>query len=192
MSLLNSPGKVPVPVTRRVGELTYELTVKKVRNINLRVHPDGTLHVSAPRRVAAETVDSFVRSKEKWIVKALESSAKRANDAQDAQERPEFTDAQCLAEFNRVSDMIYPLFAAVLPQKPLIKARLMKSRWGVCHIAGRYITLNKQLMLRPVEALEYVVMHEYVHFLHPNHQKGFHREMARLMPDYKARRALLR
>lgn len=184
-------GKAAAPVARQAGGLSYELTVKKVRNINLRVHPDGTLHVSAPHRVAMETVDGFVRSKEGWIAKARENIAKRADSA-DAEEAPEFTDAQCLAEFNRVSELIYPLFAAVLPQKPLIKARLMKSRWGVCHIAGRYITLNKQLMHKPVAALEYVVMHEYVHFLHPNHQKGFHREMARLMPDYKARRALLR
>ena len=47
-------------------------------------------------------------------------------------------------------------------------------------------------MGKPRAALEYVVLHEYVHFLHPNHQAGFHAEMARLMPDYLARRALLK
>ena len=90
------------------------------------------------------------------------------------------------------SDRIYPLFARLLPEKPELRVRWMKSRWGVCCPAKNRITLNKQLMGKPRAAMEYVVLHEYVHFLHPDHQAGFHAEMAKWMPDYRERRKLLK
>lgn len=55
----------------------YELTKKSVKNINLRVLPDGKIKVSAPRRVSEKTVESFIKSKEAFILKALESRAVR-------------------------------------------------------------------------------------------------------------------
>ena len=41
--------------------------------------------------------------------------------------------AEALAHFTRMSDEVYPAFAAVLGgQKPVLKVRSMTSRWGVC------------------------------------------------------------
>ncbi len=104
-----------------------------------------------------------------------------------------YTKQQCLALFGPISDAIFPLFASLLGgQKPVLKVRDMKSRWGSCNPKTRTITLNMRLAEKPPALQEYVILHEYVHFLHPDHQRGFHAEMARLMPDYKARRKLLR
>ena len=175
---------------RSVGTITYELTYKRVKNLNLRVTGEGEVRVSAPKRAPAGEIDRFVASRAAWIEAARARIAVRKAQAQVAD--TEYTDAQCLAAFNAVSDEIYPLFADILPGKPKIQVRQMKTRWGVCHVAKNCITLNKQLIAKPKAALEYVVLHEYVHFLHPDHQKGFHETMAKLMPDYKARRALLR
>ncbi len=161
---------------RTVGSITYELTRKRVKNLNLRVGEGGAVRVSAPARTPLREIDRFVASHEAWIEQVQDS----------------YTDEECQRVFGEVSDRIYPLFAAYLPAQPALRVRWMKSRWGVCHVAKNYITLNKQLMGKPRAALEYVVLHEYVHFLHPNHQAGFHAEMARLMPDYLARRALLK
>ena len=41
-------------------------------------------------------------------------------------------------------------------------------------------------------AQEYVVVHEFCHFAHPNHSPTFWAAVARVMPDYKARQALLK
>ena len=41
-------------------------------------------------------------------------------------------------------------------------------------------------------AQEYVVVHEFCHFAHPNHSPAFWAAVARVMPDYKARQALLK
>ncbi len=174
-------------MTRITEGITYELTYKKVKNLNLRVAADGSVRVSASRRVSVEEIDRFVASRILWINRIRERLALRETVLPAA-----YTDAECMEAFTRVSDRIYPLFSDRIGSKPQIRVRWMKSRWGVCHIRGRYITLNKQLMGKPPEALEYVVMHEYVHFLHPDHQAGFHAEMARLMPDYRERRAMLK
>ena len=51
-------------MTRRVTlgarEITYELTRKKVKNINLRIKPDGSVHVSASNAVTIAVIERFV------------------------------------------------------------------------------------------------------------------------------------
>ena len=44
----------------------------------------------------------------------------------------------------------------------------------------------------PEAAQIYVVVHEYCHFLQPNHSPAFWAEVAKLLPDWKARRELLK
>ena len=78
--------------------------------------------------------------------------------------------------------------------RPIRKVRIkkMKSRWGSCnHIKG-YINLNVELLKKPLEALEYVVFHELVHLIHPNHSKDFYSFIAHYMPDWKQRDKLLK
>lgn len=179
-------------IKRTVGRLTYELTRKKVKNINLRLGEDLSIRVSANPRVPLSFIDAFVQSKEGWI---LEKQAKMKSQTKATGERERlieaYTNEECLEFFERVSDKFFPLFAHVLDEKPEIKVRLMKSRWGVCHVDKGRIVLNKLLILKPLEQVEYVILHEYVHFIHPNHQKGFHELMHYHMPDYKERKRKL-
>jgi predicted metal-dependent hydrolase len=52
-------------------QISYELTRKKVKNINLRIYPDGAIKVSASTRVPIETVDRFILSRSEFILGAL-------------------------------------------------------------------------------------------------------------------------
>lgn len=58
--------------TVNVGEASifYILERKSVKNLNLRVHPDGTVYVSAPRLVPLAIIDRFVRDKTVFIQEA--------------------------------------------------------------------------------------------------------------------------
>lgn len=175
-------------VATEQGALDYTLTRKRVRNLNLRVRADGSVAVSAPGRMPRREVERFLREKAGWVRAQQQKMAARPAPAPCR-----YTKEECLALFTAASDAVFPLFADLLGgQKPQIKVREMTSRWGVCHIKKRSITLNTRLAEKPPTAIEYVVLHEYVHFLHPNHGPGFHAEMARLMPDYRQRRQLLR
>ncbi len=69
--------------------------------------------------------------------------------------------------------------------------RQMKSCWGSCNTHKETIRLNTALIKKPIECLEYVVVHELVHLLEPSHNKNFHGLMTRFLPDWKARKKLL-
>ena len=49
----------------------------------------------------------------------------------------------------------------------------MKTKWGSCnHLAG-HIRLNTELVKKPKDALEYVIVHEMVHLVVPDHSARF-------------------
>jgi len=64
-------------------------------------------------------------------------------------------------------------------------------RWGVCDGRRRVITFHWELVLQTPDAVDYVVVHELAHLHEPNHQAAFWRHVEAVLPDWKARRALL-
>ncbi len=175
---------------RIVAGITYELTRRKVKNINLRIRTDGSVAVSASPRTPTTRIDAFVAERADWIAAAQAKVAARTA-AQNAEPLPSKEKAQ--AYFEHLSDMVYPAFAEVLHhEKPTIKVRDMTSRWGVCHISKKQITFALRLYNMPSAAQIYVVVHEYCHFLQANHSPAFWSEVETILPDWKARRKLLR
>jgi predicted metal-dependent hydrolase len=49
----------------------------------------------------------------------------------------------------------------------------MKTRWGACNIKARRIWLNLELAKKPVQCLEYIVVHELMHLLERHHNDRF-------------------
>lgn len=72
-----------------------------------------------------------------------------------------------------------------------LEIRIMKSRWGTCIPAKKKILLNFNLVHCPKASVEYVVLHEIVHLIHPNHSKAFYNTIETYMPDWKARKDVL-
>lgn len=66
-----------------------------------------------------------------------------------------------------------------------ITVRSMTSRWGSCRPSKGSITLNSKLIEAPIKTIEYVVVHEFAHFIHPNHSKNFYTLVEEVMPDWK-------
>ena len=67
----------------------------------------------------------------------------------------------------------------------------MKTKWGSCNPAARSIRLNTDLAKKPLQCLEYIVLHELVHLLERHHNERFTGLMNRHMPDWPQRRQLL-
>ena len=181
-------NKEPVQY-RAAGGVRYEFKRKWVKNINLRVRADGSVAVSAPLGAPLAQVDAFVAGRARWI----EAARVRALARGEEEQRPcSVSREDALALFTQVSDAVFPLFAQVLNgQRPVLKVRQMKTRWGVCVPAKRQITFSLRLAEKPRAAVEYVVLHEYAHFVRADHSPAFWAVVARYMPDYKARRRLL-
>ena len=174
---------------RAAGGVRYEFKRNRVKNITLRVRADGSVAVSAPLGAPLAQVDAFVAGRARWI----EAARVRALARGEEEQRPcSVSREDALALFTQVSDAVFPLFAQVLNgQRPVLKVRQMKTRWGVCVPAKRQITFSLRLAEKPRAAVEYVVLHEYAHFVRADHSPAFWAVVARYMPDYKARRRLL-
>ena len=92
--------------------------------------------------------------------------------------------------FNDEIDRQFPFFAARGYQRPTLRIKRMKSRWGSLSSRG-YMNLNLSLIQLPRPCLEYVVAHELCHLAHMDHGPGFKRLLSECMPDWAARKTLL-
>ncbi len=61
----------------------------------------------------------------------------------------------------------------------------MKTRWGTCNAKDKRIWINLQLAKKPVNCLEYVVVHELVHLLEKNHTAAFVEYMDKFLPNWR-------
>ena len=86
--------------------------------------------------------------------------------------------------FQEHFDEVYNRFSRKIPY-PELKIRKMKSRWGVCNIRTKVITLNLELIKRDVKYLDYVCAHEMSHLIYGDHSPNFWKVVGENIPDYK-------
>jgi predicted metal-dependent hydrolase len=67
----------------------------------------------------------------------------------------------------------------------------MKTKWGSCNHRARSIRLNTELVKKPKDLLEYVVVHEMLHLVAPTHSDQFLTLMSRHYPSWREARAEL-
>ncbi|MDF9823720.1 putative metal-dependent hydrolase [Breznakia sp. PF5-3] len=211
---------------------TYNLHIKKIKNLILKVEQDGSLSVSANQYIPQHKIDAFLKERISWILKKQEQQKKQFDVlftdcfdqdyfylfgkkydlicVQSNQNSVSLQENQMYvyykhdkAECNKViqkyirhtceqvfSKIVNEYVSRLIDYRlemPTIKYRKMKSRWGSCATRSNTITLNTNLIHYPMKFGEYVVFHELVHFIQPNHSKHFYQIIANYMPDYKER-----
>lgn len=218
----------------------YELSRKNVRNINLRIKPDGSVHVSAGRTVPLGVIEDFMRRKERYICDALDRFAQARKEGPQPQkytdgetvwvsgerrtlqvesglksggrlegdkliltvrriEEPEsrqdayvrWQKQYCTERMTEICREIYPQFSPYGVEFPALSFRRMRSRWGSCMPQKGKVTFNTALAGAPKACAEYVAVHEFTHFLRPDHSREFYRLMALFLPDWAERRKRL-
>jgi predicted metal-dependent hydrolase len=70
--------------------------------------------------------------------------------------------------------------ALILKWEPRLKVKVagyflqrMKTKWGSCNHRAGHIRLNTELVKKPKDLLEYVIVHEMSHLLEPTHSERF-------------------
>lgn len=217
----------------------YDLQRKNVKNLNLRIKSDMTVHVSANRFTAQKIIDNFLISKANYIINSL----KRFEEKSKIMKEPfcfndgdtlsflgrqkllhltkgknhvsindkylnlsviatenlqlkksvliKYYKQQCFETVKSLCQKIYPEFQHYGIKYPQIKLRTMTSRWGSCQPMSGILTFNSFLITAPMECIEYVVYHEFIHFLQPDHSKRFYELLENFLPDWEKRKNLL-
>ena len=164
----------------------YELTYKNVKNINLRIKSDGSINVSANPFVSCKVIENFLVSRQDFIVKALEKLQSKPGLIKY------YTEDEIRNIITEICRKVYPYYEKFGIKYPEIKFRRMTSCWGNCRSQKSIVTFNTNLMYAPYECIEYVVYHEFTHFLQPNHSDKFYKELSLVCPDWKDKRNCLK
>ncbi len=71
------------------------------------------------------------------------------------------------------------------------QVKQMKTKWGTCNTEKKRVWLNLELAKKPVECLEFVVVHELVHLLERLHNDRFYAYMDKFLPNWQHLRSTL-
>ncbi len=167
----------------------YILKRSRRKTLAVEVKRTGEVIVRAPLHIGEKAIERFLSEQQDWI----ETHAARAKA--QAQLHPE-PDAEEEKHLRDLAKEVIPervsYFGNVMGLAPTgIKITSAKTRFGSCSVKNS-LCFSWRLMQYPMEAVDYVVVHELAHILHKNHGKAFHDTVAAVLPDHKARRALLK
>ena len=168
--------------------LAYTLMQTGRSSVELRVLPTE-IRLFTPCSYPLRRADAYVAAHADWIARAL------AKQETHAAAYPEPTDAE-REEYIRRAKACLPQRVAYYSERmglcpTQVRITGARTRFGSCSSQG-HICFSWRLMQYPPEAIDYVVVHELAHLRYMNHGAEFYALIARYLPDWKARRALLR
>ena len=141
------------------------------------------------RFMGAKIILKVIESSQEEVMLTRKNLVLQVKNAQDVKRKEKLIDnwfrAQCQEIFDEIAHNTQLLFEKYKIQHPTIKLRKMKSRWGTCQYRNGVIILNIRLIEKPREYIEYVMVHEFAHFIVPNHSQEFYQVVESVMPDWK-------
>ena len=87
-------------------------------------------------------------------------------------------------KFSEIAEPILQKFESHQVSPKGLYIQQMQHRWGSCTRTGKII-LNRELIKTPRPCIEYVIVHEMCHLVHPNHTKEFYHLLEKFMPDWE-------
>lgn len=167
----------------------YELVRSRRKTLAIEVDRTGRVVIRAPMRATGEQIERFVAAHAAWIARA--QARQRARLAA----HPEPDEARRAELIRRAKEELPPkvaYYAQLMGVQPTgLKITSARTRFGSCS-GKNSLCFSWRLMEYPEAAVDYVVVHELAHITHKNHGPRFWVLVERYMPDYRARRALLR
>ncbi|MGV8814572.1 MAG: M48 family metallopeptidase [Gelidibacter sp.] len=92
---------------------------------------------------------------------------------------------------SQIAILIQNYAAVINLPLPEFGIRIMKTKWGSCTTESRKLWFNIELAKKPIECIEYIVVHEMVHLIERNHNKNFIIMMDRYLPNWRTQKNVL-
>lgn len=130
-------------------------------------------------RVVEQETKPFVRADHKYIVLTVRPGSTEAHRA------------MVMHDWHR--SLLHALVPSLLRKwEPKLNVKVsryflqrMKTKWGSCNHAAGHIRLNTELVKKPRDLLEYVIVHEMVHLREPTHNERFVALLAEHWPQWQ-------
>lgn len=203
------------------GESINTIIIKKnIKNIYFRFNDDLNLVISTNKWVSASELQRILKEKEEVIYKMYLHKLKELDSNiyftylgdnyeiifDDTAKEISFNDGNVITKDEKMLDKFYLdkcreiLTKEVEKNKVLferlpdfkLRFRKMKTRWGVCNVKDKIVTLNTDLLKKDITLIDYVIIHELCHFYHPNHSASFWGLVSKYYPYYKNARKMLK
>lgn len=183
------------------------------KNTYIRVKKDLTIYVTTNLFARDKDIEKLIRDNEKSIIRMIEAqlTKKDANEGFNYLGKKydiiyvEYCDISFGEEkvflnkkldidkwyknkaktiYKKHLDDIYNNYSEKIPY-PDLRIRKMTTRWGVCNVKTKVVTLNLELIKRDLKYLDYVIVHELSHLIEANHSNRFWALVEKNCPDYK-------
>lgn len=167
----------------------YTLIRSARKTVSLEITRDCQVIVRAPNRMSQVEIDRFFDAHRPWLQAHLARQQQRlaTHPEPDAQEA-----ARLAGEAARILPEKVAFYGKQMGLSPAgITITGARTRFGSCSPKNR-LCFSWRLMQYPERAIDYVVVHELAHLVHRNHGPAFYALVASILPDYQARRNLLR
>ena len=169
---------------------TYSLIRSHRRTLALEITKDCRLLVRAPLRCPEGTIREFVTRNQFWIDRHMVKVRQRAAEAGPSPTAEEIDALKARARTVLPGRVAH--YGAMMGLCPTgVKITTAQKRYGSCS-AKNSLCFSCYLMRSPDEAIDAVVVHELAHIRYKNHGKSFYALIEQYMPDYKARKKLLK
>ena len=218
----------------KLGEIDIHVTLKKIKNVHLSVHPpDGRVTLAAPIETRLDVARAYAISKLNWIrgqqEKLREQSREPTLEYVDRESHylwgrryllcVEYLDKKPSVRLEHKKIILTVRFQSTKEKRKevfqewhrsllheeipsLIKKwqeklgvkvkdyylQQMRTQWGSCNPKSKSIRLNTELVKKPKDLLEYVVVHEIAHLLEPTHNERFFDILSQFYPSWREAR----
>ena len=169
--------------------MEYKLIRSARKTLAIEINEHCEVIVRAPFRMSIGQIEKFVIEKHAWIEKSLKKVKELAKN------KKTYSDEEI--------KMLYKYAKEILPKRleywseitkitPTgVKITTAKKRFGSCN-GKNSLCFSVFLFDYPIEAIDYVIVHELCHIKQHNHSTYFWELVKKYMPDYKERQKLLK
>ena len=184
-------------------KLPVDIIYRNRKSVTIKVMPKDKIQIIAPNKVSKEVIEKILNKNTNWVLSKLngfkdfDDSFMNRNYVDDEvyyyMGKPHYL-KESLKKWYKIQseevlmDRIDFLrkrsedFRKIEPE--IVKVKEQKKIWGSCN-TKKTIYINSKISMLPVEAIDYIIVHEFCHILHMNHSKEFYKAVEKIIPNYK-------
>jgi len=197
LNVLPAEGRVRVSVPFDVSdELVKMMIIKKMDWIKRHVSNFQNQERQTPRQyISGES--HYIRGK-RYLMRIEKAKRPKIEIRQkkyiyfsipenyDIEKRQNYYENYLRKELRSDLKILMPKWEAITGLKSHeVKIKKMKTKWGTCNPEDKRIWINLELIKKPQKYLEYIILHELIHFIEPTHNENFAKLMEKFMPNWR-------